>query len=100
MALVTFMVVEAGSDHPMMPLHLFKSRTFSGTNLLTLFLYAALGVGTLFLPLNLVRAQGYSQSAAGLADTPFALLLAGLSPWTGKLAARYGPRLFLIAGPL
>jgi len=69
MALVTFVVVEAVSNHPMMPLHLFKSRTFSGTNLLTLFLYAALGVGTLFLPLNLVRAQGYNQSAAGLADT-------------------------------
>lgn len=98
-ALMACVVVEVRSDHPMMPLDLFKSRTFSGANLLTLFLYAALSVVTFFFPLNLVQAQGYSQSIAGLADTPFALLLAGLSPWAGKLADRYGPRLPLIIGP-
>lgn len=98
-ALVAYMVVEARSAHAMMPLHLFGSRTFSGTNLLTLFLYGALSVGTFFLSLNLVQAQGYSQSIAGLADTPFALLLSGLSPWAGQLADRYGPRILLIVGP-
>jgi EmrB/QacA subfamily drug resistance transporter len=98
-ALVACVVVEARSDHPMMPLHLFKSRTFSGTNLVTLFLYGALSVSTFFLSLNLVQAQGYSQSVAGLADTPFALLLTALSGWAGGLADRYGPRLLLIVGP-
>ncbi|WP_017318225.1 MFS transporter [Mastigocladopsis repens] len=98
-ALGAYMVVQARSAHPMMPLHLFKSPTFSGTNLLTLFLYGALSVGTFFLSLNLVQAQGYSQSVAGLADMPFALLLSGLSPWAGQLADRYGPRLPLIVGP-
>ncbi|GAB1544473.1 MFS transporter [Scytonema sp. NUACC21] len=98
-ALVSYAIVEARSAHPMMPLSLFKSRTFSGTNLLTLFLYGALSVGTFFLCLNLVQAQGYSQSIAGLADMPFALLLSGLSPWAGQLADRYGSRLPLIVGP-
>ncbi len=98
-ALVAYVVVEARSSHPMMPLHLFKSYTFSGTNLLTLFLYGALSVGTFFLSLNLIEAQGYSQSIAGFADMPFALLLSGLSPLTGQLADRYGPRLPLIIGP-
>lgn len=100
LSLVAYAVVEARSPHPMMPLHLFKSPTFSGTNLLTLFLYGALNVGTFFLCLNLVQAQGYRQSIAGLADMPFALLLSGLSPLTGKLADRYGPRLLLIIGPV
>ncbi|MDJ0703465.1 MAG: MFS transporter [Leptolyngbyaceae cyanobacterium MO_188.B28] len=99
LALVGCGWVEARSRHPMLPLHLFQSRTFSGANLLTLFLYGALNVGTFFLCLNLVQAQGYSQSIAGFADMPFALLLAGLSPWSGKLADRYGPRLSLIVGP-
>ncbi|MFL9452018.1 MULTISPECIES: MFS transporter [Nostocales] len=98
-ALLAYISVEARSAHPMMPLYLFKSRTFSGTNLLTLFLYGALSVGTFFLCLNLVQAQGYSQSIAGLADMPFALLLSGLSPWAGQLADRYGPRIPLIVGP-
>ena len=45
----------------MMPLQLFANKTFSGANLLTLFLYAGLGAGMLFLSLNLVQAQGYTQ---------------------------------------
>lgn len=98
-ALAAFVVVEADSERAMMPLHLFKSPTFSGANLLTLFLYGALSVGTFFLSLNLVQAQGYSLAIAGLAFTPFALLLTALSRWAGKLADRYGPRLLLIAGP-
>lgn len=98
-ALVAFVVVQARGAHPMMPLGLFRSRTFSGANLLTLFLYGALSVGTFFLSLNLVQAQGYSQSIAGFAFTPFALLLAMLSRYTGGLADRLGPRLPLIAGP-
>ena len=98
-ALAIFVVVEARSQHPLMPLSLFRSRTFSGTNLLTLFLYAALSTGTFFLSLNLVQAQGYSQALAGFAFTPFGLILAALSRWTGSLADRHGPRLPLIAGP-
>ncbi|MDQ2997009.1 MAG: MFS transporter [Chloroflexota bacterium] len=98
-ALVAFVFVEARSDHPMMPLELFRSRTFSGVNLLTLFLYGALSVGLFFLSLNLVQAQHYSQSLAGLAFTPFAVLISILSRLTGGLADRYGPRLPLIAGP-
>ena len=98
-ALVACAIVELSSDHPMLPLYLFKSRTFSVTNLVTLFLYGALSVSTFFLSLNLVQAQGYSQSLAGLADTPFALLLTGLSRWASGLAQRYGLRLLLIVGP-
>ncbi|HEX9373195.1 MAG TPA: MFS transporter [Roseiflexaceae bacterium] len=97
--LAAFVVVEARVEHPMVPLGLFKSRTFSGANLLTLFLYGGLSVGIFFLSLNLIQAQGYPQSIAGFAFTPFVLLIATLSRWTGGLADRFGPRLPLIAGP-
>jgi MFS family permease len=99
-ALAGFVALEARSANPIMPLAVFRSRTFSGTNLLTLFLYGALSVGTFFLSLNLVIVQGYSQSQAGLAFTPFGMLLATFSRWTGGLADRYGPRRPLIAGPV
>jgi EmrB/QacA subfamily drug resistance transporter len=97
--LVLFMIREARSAHPMLPLQLFKSRTFSGTNLLTLFLYGGLSVGFFFLSLNLVQVQGYSKTEAGLATLPFAILLTVMSRWAGGLVDRRGPRLPLILGP-
>lgn len=98
-ALAAFFAFEARNSHPMIPLGLFSSRTFSGANLLTLALYGALGAGTLFLSLNLVQAQGYSMRAAGLAFTPFALVLTALSRWAGGLVDKAGPRLPLVVGP-
>lgn len=98
-AIVGFVAVEARRLHPMLPLNLFRSHTFSGTNLLTFSLYGALNVGPFFLSLNLVQVQGYNLAAAGFAFTPFALALAALSRWAGGMADRYGPRLPLIVGP-
>jgi EmrB/QacA subfamily drug resistance transporter len=98
-ALALFALVEARSDHPMMPLHLFRSRTFSGTNLLTLFLYAALRVVPFFLILNLIQVQGYPSEMAGLVFLPLTILLTLMSRWAGGLIDRVGARLPLIAGP-
>ena len=99
-ALAAFVFVEARSPRPIMPLRLFKSRTFSGTNLLTLFLYGGLNVSLFFMSLNLVQVQGYSLAVAGVVFTPFALVLMGLSRWAGGLADKYGPRRLLIIGPV
>jgi EmrB/QacA subfamily drug resistance transporter len=99
LALIAFVFVESRSSHPMMPLHLFRSRTFSGANLLTLFLYAALGGVLFFLPLNLIQVQGYSPQIAGLTLLPFALSLMFLSRFSGAWMDRVGSRLPLIIGP-
>lgn len=99
-ALIAFVVVEARIKDPMMPLDLFRSATFSGANLLTLFLYAALGGLLFFLPFNLIQIQGYSPAAAGAALLPFVITMFVLSRWAGGLVDHYGSKLPLIIGPL
>ena len=99
-ALIGFVVTERRALAPMLPLQFFRNRNFAGANLLTLLLYAALGGGLFFLPLDLIQVQGWSATAAGAALLPFILIMFVLSRWAGRLVDRAGPRLPLIAGPL
>jgi EmrB/QacA subfamily drug resistance transporter len=99
-SLIAFIIVEKRSRYPMMPLKLFKSKTFTGVNTLTLFMYAALNAALFFFPLNLIQVQGYPEETAGLAILPFAVLISGISKFSGKFSDKFGARKPLIIGPL
>src|SRR5215471_18737385 len=60
LTLIAFLLWEARSRTPLMPLTLFRSSTFSGANGFTFLLYAAVGGFTFFFPFDLIQVQGYS----------------------------------------
>ena len=99
-AIGAFLVLEHRSSHPMLPLRLFRSRAFSGTNGTTLAVYAALSGALFMVVLELQLALGYSALAAGASLAPLTLLMLLLSARAGALAQRIGARLPMTIGPL
>ena len=92
-SLVLLVIVEQRVRNPMLPLALFRSRPFALANVLTLLLYAALGVILFLVPLNLIQVQHYTATAAGAALLPLPVIIFALSRWSGSLVARIGSRL-------
>jgi EmrB/QacA subfamily drug resistance transporter len=97
--LVAFIAYERfGARHPMVKADLFASHPFTGANLYTFLLYAALGGALYFLPFNLINVQGYTPLAAGASLLPFILIMFLASRWSGGLVARIGARTPLVIG--
>ena len=99
-AFVAFVVIERRSTHPMVPLSVFRSQQFSGANVVTLFVYAALGATTFLLVVHLQEDLGYSALEAGAALLPITVLMLVFSRPSAGLAQRIGPRGPMTLGPL
>jgi len=87
-ALAAFVVIERRRRHPMLPLELFRSRQFSGANVTTFAVYAALGGASFLLVLHLQVVLGYSALAAGASLLPVTVLMLTLSSRTAQMAQR------------
>ncbi|MGA9285792.1 MAG: MFS transporter [Solirubrobacteraceae bacterium] len=98
--LVCFVVHESRSRDPMLPLALFHRRNFSAGNIETFSMYAGLAILFFFLTIFLQQIGGYTPLQSGLATLPATLVMFAFSKRFGALADRYGPRLFMGAGPL
>jgi EmrB/QacA subfamily drug resistance transporter len=98
--LVGFVGWERRTGEPMLPLGMFRSRNFSGANVLTLLLYAGLGGALYFLPFLLIQVHDYSATAAGSSFLPFTIITFLMSRWAGGLITRFGARLPLTIGPI
>jgi EmrB/QacA subfamily drug resistance transporter len=98
--LVGFVLTERRSRHPMLPLEVFRSRAFTGANLVTFVVYAALGGLFFLLVLNLQVVAGFEPLVAGASLLPVTVLMLLLSARAGGLAERTGPRLPMTVGPI
>src|SRR4051794_3343832 len=98
--LAAFLLREAHTRDPMLPLGLFRRRNFAVGNAQTFTMYGGLGITFFFLVLFLQQVAGYEALQAGIATLPTTLVMFLLSKRAGRLADRFGPRLFMGLGPL
>jgi len=98
-ALGAFLAFERRTREPLLKLELFSHPNFAVGNLETLSMYAGLGILFFYLVIYLQQVAGYSAFQSGLATLPLTIVMFLLSRRFGALADRYGPRLFMGAGP-
>ena len=96
---VVFVYWERMSKDPMVKLDLFRSRNFTGSNLMTFMMYGALGGFIFALVIYLQTHLHYSSIKAGLSLIPLTILLVVFSKRVGRLSAKHGPRIFMTVGP-
>jgi EmrB/QacA subfamily drug resistance transporter len=98
-ALLAFVGWQRRAPHPMVPTGLFTVRNFTGANLVTAFVYGGIAMGSLAIALYLQEIAGYSATVSGLITLPSPVLSFLFASRVGGLAARMGPRIFLMTGP-
>ena len=98
--LTAFVLRQRTSHAPVVPPELFRVRNFSAGNIATLFIYAALSLNMFVVAIFLQQTAGFSATAAGLASLPSTIVMVLLSPRIGAYVGRFGPRIFMTAGPL
>jgi EmrB/QacA subfamily drug resistance transporter len=99
-ATIAFPFLMRRRKNPLVPLEMFRSRNFTVTNISTLVIYGALYVTFYYLAIFSQGTLGYNAAAAGVAGVPGSLFLALFSSRFGRMAARYGPRIFMTVGPI
>jgi EmrB/QacA subfamily drug resistance transporter len=99
-ALVGFVVLQMRQRNPLVPPDIFANRTFVVANLITFVVYAALGGVMMLFVIQLQVSLGYEPTLAGLASLPISVIMLLLSARSGKLAQRFGPKPFLMVGPV
>ncbi|MEA2781822.1 MAG: hypothetical protein QOK29_3366 [Rhodospirillaceae bacterium] len=100
LATAAFLLVEARVANPMIPLGLFRLPAFTGIQIYTFLLWAALNGALFFVPFRLMQVHGFDPLQAGMALLPFVIVASILSRWAGRLVDRLGPGRPLVVGAL
>ncbi len=96
--LVSFVVWELRSDHPMLDVTFFENRRFTAANISIVLVFFALFGSLFFLTQYLQFVLGYSALQAGVRVAPLALVLMIGAPIAGRLTARFGNKVLVATG--
>ncbi len=97
-SLTTFVVLERRQRAPMLDLSLFRSGTYTGANLVILFVALAMFGVFFFVSLYMQNILGYSAVQAGAAFLPMTILIILVAPMAGKASDRIGSRWLMTTG--
>ena len=96
--LVSFVLIERRSSHPLLPMRVLADRNRSGAYLIMLCIGTALFGLFFFLTLFMQNVLGYSAIRSGIAYLPFAIGVVIASALASRLVPRIGPRPLILAG--
>jgi EmrB/QacA subfamily drug resistance transporter len=95
---IAFLLWEARTKAPMLPLRLFRNRGFSGANALTFALYFSLSAISFYQPMTLIAGWGVTPAEVSLSFLPVGICLTLLSSVSGGLADRFGTAKLISGG--
>lgn len=96
--LPVFIWVELHTEKPMIPMNFFRSRTFVGANIDSFMISFLITGVSFFLTLYQQNIHGFSPIRTGLALLPMVLVMMVLSPLSGSMVNKVGPRKLISFG--
>ncbi len=99
-ALVSFVLLERHQRAPMLPLDLFKNRTYTGANSVILLVALAMFGVFFFVSLYMQNVLGFSAVQTGAAFLPMTILIILIAPIAGRATDRFGSRTLMTVGML
>jgi EmrB/QacA subfamily drug resistance transporter len=99
-AAVAFIWVEMHTERPMIPLRFFRSSTFTGANIDSFMISFLITGVSFFMTLYQQNIHGFSAMKTGLALLPMVAVMMVMSPITGTLTGKMGPRRLITFGML
>jgi EmrB/QacA subfamily drug resistance transporter len=97
-ALALFVLREARTDHPMLPLQIFRGRAFPLINLASMLMFFGMFGSVFFLAQTFQLIWGYSPLASGVRMLPWTAMPMVLAPLAGMLSDRIGGRSIVAVG--
>ena len=97
-SLVVFVLLERHQRDPMLPLELFRNRTYSGANIVLLLVALAMFGVFFFVSLYMQNILGFSAVQTGAAFLPMTVLIILIAPIAGRTTDRIGSRAFMTIG--
>lgn len=97
-SLILFIRRQLHMEEPLLKVDILKNRRFALSVILTMLVQAALNIGPVLNPIYLQTIRGFGASVSGFIMLPASIAMLIMSPVSGRLFDKFGPRRLAIPG--